>query len=70
MMKIYCYVCNKYIKFKTPKTSDIFKRTLDLCIVYSKCAIEYSIEILKILEHLIIVISTITITGSVSAFAA
>ena len=55
-MNIFCNVCNKYIKFKNPKISYIFKKTLDLCIVYSKCGHECnkvfkeeeSIEILKI----------------------
>ena len=40
-MKIYCSVCNKYRKCKDPKVSYIFKRTLDLSIVYSKCGHEY-----------------------------
>ena len=54
-MKIYCNVCNKYRKFKSPKIY-VFKKTLDLFIVYIKCGHEYkkifeeeSIEILKIL---------------------
>ena len=58
-MKICCNVfnvCNKYRKFKNPKISYAFKKTLDLSIVYSKCGHEYrklfkeedSIEILKI----------------------
>ena len=28
MMKIYCNVCDKYRKFKNPKISYIFKKTL------------------------------------------
>ena len=40
-MKIYCNVCNKYRKFKNPKTSYILKKTLDLSIVYSKRGNEY-----------------------------
>ena len=54
---MYCNVCNKYRKFKKAKISYIFKKTLSLSIVYSKCGHEYekifkeeeSIEILKIL---------------------
>ena len=54
-MKILCNVCNKYRKSKRPKVSHIFKKPLDLPIVYSKCGHEYkkifnkkeSIEILK-----------------------
>ena len=38
---MYCNVCNKYRKFKTTKTSYIFKKTLCLSIVYSKCGYEY-----------------------------
>ena len=57
MMKVYCNVCDKYRKFKNPKISYIFKKTLSLFIVYSKCCHEYekifkekeSVEILKIL---------------------
>ena len=57
MMKVYCNVCDKYRKFKNPKMSYIFKKTLSLFIVYSKCGHEYekifkekeSVEILKIL---------------------
>ena len=52
-MKIYSNVCNKYWMFKNPKISYIFKKTLDLSIVYSKCGHEEdkedSIEKLKIL---------------------
>ena len=40
-MKIYCNVCNKYGKFKDPEISYIFKRTLDLCIIYNKCGHEH-----------------------------
>ena len=46
MIKIYCNVCNKYRKSKNPKISYIFKKTLSLCIVYSKCGNEYK-EIFK-----------------------
>ena len=35
-MKIYCNACNKYRKFKNPKILYIFKKTLDISIVYSK----------------------------------
>ena len=35
-MKIY-----KYIKFKKPKITYIFKKTLSLSIVYSKCVKKY-----------------------------
>ena len=57
MMKTSCNVCNKCRKFKNSKVSFIFKKTLDLSIVYSKCIHEYkkifkeedSIEMLKIL---------------------
>ena len=56
-MKIYWNICNKYRKFKSPKRPYIFKKALDLFIVYSNCGHEYkklfeeeeSIEILKIL---------------------
>ena len=40
-MKIYCNVCNQFIKFKKPKISYNFKKTLDLSIVYSECGDEY-----------------------------
>ena len=54
---MYCNVCNKYRRFKKTKISYIFKNTLSLSIVYSKCGHEYdkifkeekSIEILIIL---------------------
>ena len=54
---MYCNVCNKYRKSKKTKISYIFKNTLSLSIVYSKCGNEYEkvfkekewIEILKIL---------------------
>ena len=36
-MKIQCNVCNKYRKSKKTKILYIFKRTLSLSIVYSKC---------------------------------
>ena len=38
---MYCSVCNKYRKFKKTKISYIFKKTLSLSIVYSKCGHEY-----------------------------
>ena len=41
MMKIYYNVCNKYRKFKNLKMSYIFKETLGLSVVYSKCGHEY-----------------------------
>ena len=40
-MKTYCNVCNKYRKFKNPRISYVFQKTLDLSIVYSKCGLEY-----------------------------
>ena len=60
-MKIHCNACNKYRKSKKTKISYIFKKTLSLSIVYSKCGREYekifkeeeSIEILKILGLII-----------------
>ena len=45
-MKFYCNVCNKYRKFENPKISNVFQKTLDLSIVYSKCGLEYK-EIFK-----------------------
>ena len=55
-MKIYCNVCNKYRKSKNPKIY-IFRNTISLSIVYSKCGHEHekifkeeeTLEILKIL---------------------
>ena len=55
---MYCNICNKYRKLKKTKISYIFKKTLSLSIVYSKCGHEYekifneekSIEISKILS--------------------
>ena len=57
MKKIYCIKCNKYRKFKNPKISYIFNKTLVLSIICDKCGSkdeelfkeEKSIEILKIL---------------------
>ena len=54
---MYCNVCSKCRKSKKTKISYIFKKTLNLSIVYSKCGHEYkkifkeeqSTEILKIL---------------------
>ena len=55
MRKIYCIVCDKHRKFKSPKISYIFKKILSLGIFCNKCGNEYkktykeeeSIEILK-----------------------
>ena len=47
MMKICCNVCNKYRKSKNPKISYIFKKTLGISIVYSKCGHEYKKKYLK-----------------------
>ena len=57
MKKLYCVICCKYRKFKNPKISYIFEKSLVLSIIYSKCknedkkifTEEESIEILKIL---------------------
>ena len=57
MKKIYCVIYGKYRKFKNPKVSYIFEKTLVLSIICSKCENEAekifkggeSIEILKIL---------------------
>ena len=38
MKKIYCSKCNKYKKFKNPKISYIFDKTLVLSIVCDKCS--------------------------------
>ena len=38
---MYCNVCNRYRKSKKTKISYIFKNTLSLSIVYSKCGNEY-----------------------------
>ena len=45
MMKIYCNVCNKYKKFKNPKMSYIFKKTLSLSIVYSECGLLFTVSV-------------------------
>ena len=37
MKKIYCIKCNKYRKFKNPKISYIFDKTLVLSIISDKC---------------------------------
>ena len=58
MEKIYCVISGKYRKFKKPKISYIFEKTLALCIICSKCKNEdekifeekESIEMLKILS--------------------
>ena len=57
MMKMYCNVCNEYRKFKNLEISYIFKKTLDLSIIYFKCGHEHkkifkeeeSFKVLKIL---------------------
>ena len=56
MIKIYCIVCTKYKKFKIPKISCIFNKTLRLSYVYNKCGHEYKKmfkeeESLKKLKH-------------------
>ena len=40
-MKIYCNVCNKYRKLKKPKISYVFKKILDLSVLYSRSGHEY-----------------------------
>ena len=35
--KIYCIKCNKYEKFKNPKTSYSFDNALVLSIIFHKC---------------------------------
>ena len=37
MIKIYCVICDKYRKFKNPKISYIFEKTLALSVICSKC---------------------------------
>ena len=37
MKKIYWVICGKYRKFKKPKKSSIFERTLVFSIICSKC---------------------------------
>ena len=37
MKKLYCIICGKYRKFKNPKISSIFEKTLVLSIICSKC---------------------------------
>ena len=57
MKILYCVICCKYRKFKNPKLSYIFEKSLVLSIIYSKCKNEdkkmfkkeESIGILKIL---------------------
>ena len=44
-LKIYCNVCNKYKKFKNPKMSYIFKKTLSLSIVYSECGLLFTVSV-------------------------
>ena len=38
---MYCKVCDKYRKLKRTKIRYIFKKTLSLSIVYSKCGHQY-----------------------------
>ena len=40
MKKIYCIICGKYRKFKNPKISHVFEKTLVLSIICSKCSNE------------------------------
>ena len=57
MKKLYCVICGKYRKFKNPKISRIFEKTLVFSSTCSKCENEAkkifnkqeSIEILKVL---------------------
>ena len=35
--KIYCVICGKYRKFKKPRISYIFEKTLVLSIIFKKC---------------------------------
>ena len=42
MKKTYCVICSKYRKFKSSKTSPIFKKTLFPLTICSKC--EYKDE--------------------------
>ena len=37
MKTLYCVICSKYKKFKNPKISYIFEKTLVFSIVCSKC---------------------------------
>ena len=58
MKKSFCVICGKYRKYKNPKISYIFEKTLVLSIICTKCKNEdekifkeeESIEILKILD--------------------
>ena len=47
MKKMHCIQCNKYRKFKKPKTSNIFEKTLFFSIIYDKCEIVRMKKILK-----------------------
>ena len=55
MKQIYCVICGKYRKFRKPKISYIFEKTLVLSIICGKCKNEdekifkekESVEILK-----------------------
>ena len=61
MKKVCCVICGQYRKFKNPKISYIFEKTLVFSIIYSKYENEdkklfkeeESIEILKILGLII-----------------
>ena len=37
MKKLYCVICGEYRKFRNPKMSYIFQKTLVLSIICSKC---------------------------------
>ena len=58
MMKIYSNVCDKYRKFKCPKISYIFKKTLGLSICFSKSNHEYK-KYVKKKNQLIVLITNI-----------
>ena len=47
MEKLHCFICGKYRKFKNPKTSCIFGKTLVLSIICSKCKNEVEINLKK-----------------------
>ena len=44
---MHCSVCNKYRKSKKTKIPSIFKKALNLSIVYSKCGHEYEKIIIR-----------------------
>ena len=37
MKKLYCAICGKYRKFRNPKISYIFEKTLVLSVICSNC---------------------------------